>query len=48
VLTGFRESKGREPKDEFEIIDYMYGSYNPYSRWKRDIYWLLKNYKFEK
>ena len=48
VLAGFREVKGREPKDEFEIIDYMYGSYNPYSRWKRDIYWLLKNYKFEK
>jgi len=47
TLTKFRDTKGREPNSEFEIIDFMFGSYNPYSRWKQDIYWLLKNYKFE-
>jgi hypothetical protein len=47
TLKKFREKLQREPKDEYEIINFMYGSYNPYSRWKKDIFWLLKNYRFE-
>ncbi len=47
TLTLFRKEHKREPKDEYEVIDFMFGSYNPYSSWKKDIYWLLKNYRFE-
>lgn len=47
TLKGFRNKFGREPKDEYEIINYIFGSYNPYGTWKRDIFWLLKNYRFE-
>jgi hypothetical protein len=47
TVNGFRNKFGREPKDEYELINYMFGSYNPYSTWKRDVFWLLKNYRFE-
>lgn len=47
TLEKFREKYQRAPKDEFEIINFMFGSYNPYSDWKKDIFWLLKNYRFE-
>jgi len=47
TLKGFHNKFGREPKDEYEIINYIFGSYNPYRTWKRDIFWLLKNYRFE-
>lgn len=44
---GFQEKYGREAKDENEMVDYMFGSYNPYSVWKRDVKWLLRNFKYK-
>jgi hypothetical protein len=46
TLNGFQSKYKREPKDEFELINYMFGSYNPYSTWKRDVFWLIRNYNF--
>ena len=35
---------GREPKDEFEVVDCLYGYYNSFPKWRKDLRWLLKHY----
>ena len=35
---------GREPKDEFEVVDFLYGYYNSFPKWRKDLRWLLKHY----
>lgn len=47
TTNGFTSKFNREPKDEYEMINYIYGSFNPYSTWKRDIFKLLKHYKYK-
>lgn len=44
---GFKSKKGREPKDEFEMVDYMFGSYNPYSIWRTHLRWHLNHFKYK-
>ncbi len=34
----------RKPKNEKEFIEHIYGSYNIYSKWKKDVYWILKRH----
>ena len=41
----FEKKRGRVAKDEFEIVDFLYGYYNSFPKWKRDLRWLLKHYK---
>ena len=42
---GFKKKFKREPKDEHEFVDYMYGSYNIYSKWQQDVHIILRNFK---
>jgi hypothetical protein len=43
----FEKKFGRPAKDEFEMVDFMFGSFNPYGVWKRDVYWLLKHFNYK-
>lgn len=43
----FVAKHNRVPKDEFEMVDFMFGSYNPYSKWRNDMRWLLRNFKYK-
>lgn len=43
----FEKKHGRPAKDEYEMVDFMFGSFNPYSVWKRDVYWLLKHFNYK-
>lgn len=48
TIDGFKEKhNNREPKDEYELINHIYGSFNPYSTWKRDLFHLLKHYRYK-
>lgn len=37
----------RPPKNEKEMVRQMYGSYNPYSKWLRDVFWLIDNFDYQ-
>ena len=43
----FQEKYGRLAKDELEMIDFMYGSYNPYKVWKQHMYWHINHFKYK-
>lgn len=43
----FVAKHNRVPKDEFEMVDFMFGSYNPYDKWRNDMRWLLRNFKYQ-
>lgn len=43
----FEKKYGRAAKDEFEMVDFMFGSFNPYSVWKKDVYWLLNHFHYK-
>lgn len=37
----FERKYKRQPKNEKEFINHIYGSYNIYSKWKNDVFWIL-------
>ena len=37
----------RKPKTDKEMIRFMHGSFNIYSVWYRDVFWLLDNFEYE-
>ncbi|MCC7298005.1 MAG: hypothetical protein IT244_06690 [Bacteroidia bacterium] len=43
----FIAKNNRAPKDEYEMVDFMFGSYNPYQKWKNDMYWLLRHFRYQ-
>ncbi len=43
----FELKHGRLPKSEREFINHIYGSYNVYSKWKNDVFYILKNFKYQ-
>ena len=43
----FEKKHGREAKDEFEVVDFLYGYYNSFPKWRKDLRWLLRNYKLD-
>ncbi len=45
VEVKFVEKYKRAPKDEMEMIDYMFNHFNHFSKWKRDMRILLKYVK---
>lgn len=45
--ASFQEKYGREAKDENEMVDYMFGSYNPHSVWRHDVKWLLRHFHYK-
>jgi len=44
---GFKKKYKRSPKDEHEFVDYMYGSYNIYSKWQQDVHIILRNFRLK-
>jgi hypothetical protein len=42
---GFQKKYGRLPKDEHEFVNYMYGSYNIYSKWQKDVHIILRRFR---
>ncbi|MBL7812520.1 MAG: glucosaminidase domain-containing protein [Bacteroidetes bacterium] len=38
---------GREPKDEYEMVNFMFGSFNVHQKWKNDMYWLLNHFHYK-
>jgi hypothetical protein len=48
VMDGKFEAKyGRPAKDEYEMVNFMFGSFNIYGKWKSDVLWLLNHYKYK-
>lgn len=43
----FLAKYGRAAKNEQEMINFMHGSYNVYSVWKRDVEWLLNHFNYK-
>lgn len=43
----FQERFKRSPKDEFEMVNFMHGSFNVYQKWKNDMYWLLSHFNYK-
>lgn len=37
----------RYPKNEKEFIQFLYGSFNVYSKWRNDVFYILDNFNFE-
>jgi len=37
----------RKPKSDKEMIRFMHGSYNAYSQWYRDVFWLLDHFEYD-
>ncbi len=37
----------RKPKTDKEMVRFMHGSYNAYSQWYRDVFWLIDNFQYE-
>lgn len=40
----FERKFGRGPENEKELINHIYGSYNIYSKWKNDVFWILERH----
>lgn len=40
----FERKFHRMPKTEKEFINHIYGSYNIYSKWKNDVFWILQRH----
>ncbi|MDI1234821.1 MAG: hypothetical protein PSX81_11105 [bacterium] len=41
----FIKKNNRQPKDEIEMIDYMFNSFNHFTKWKHDMHILVKYVK---
>jgi hypothetical protein len=37
----------RYPNNEKEFIQFLYGSFNVYSKWRNDVFYILDNFNFE-
>lgn len=44
---GFIKKYNRLPHDEHEFVDYLYGSYNIYSKWQQDVHIILRNFRLK-
>lgn len=40
----FERKYNRKPQNEKEFINHIYGSYNIYSKWKKDVFWILDHH----
>jgi len=45
IETKFIEKNKRAPKNEIEMVDYMFNSFNHFNKWKRDMHILVKYVK---
>ena len=45
VETRFRDRNGRPPKDDVEMIHFMYNSFNHFAKWKKDMLILIRYVK---
>lgn len=43
----FEKKYGRKANDEYEMVNFMHGSFNVYQKWKNDVYWLLKYFRYK-
>jgi len=42
----FEAKYGRPAKDEYEMVNFMFGSFNIYGKWKSDVIWLLNHFSY--
>ena len=42
----FQKKYGRAAKDEYEMVNFMFGSFNIHGKWKNDVTWLLNNLRY--
>lgn len=48
VMDGKFEAKyGRPARDEYEMVNFMFGSFNIYGKWKNDVFWLLNHFNYK-
>jgi hypothetical protein len=48
VMEGkFKARFNREPKDEYEMVNFMHGSFNVYQKWHDDVFWLLYHFNYK-
>ena len=45
VEAKYIEANKKAPKDEYEMIDYMFNTFNHFDKWKKDMYILTKYVK---
>lgn len=45
--TKFQKKFGRAAKDEVEMINFMFGSFNVHQKWKNDMMYLLTHFKYK-
>lgn len=43
----FVERYNRQPKDEYEMVNFMHGSFNVYQKWRNDLVWLLNHFNYK-
>lgn len=43
----FEKRYGRPAADEYEMVNFMHGSFNVYQKWKNDVVWLLKYFRYK-
>ena len=43
----FKDRFSREPKDEYEMVKFMHGSFNVYNKWRNDVIWLLNHFNYK-
>lgn len=43
----FEARYGRKAKDEYEMVNFMHGSFNVYQKWKNDVVWLLNHFNYK-
>ncbi len=43
----FVEKYQRVPKDEYEMVNFMFGSFNHHQKWKNDVEWLLNHFNYK-
>lgn len=47
VEAKFEAKHGRKAKDEYEMVNFMFGSYNVHGKWRNDMIWLLNNFRYK-
>lgn len=43
----FEKKYGRPARDEYEMVNFMFGSFNVHGKWKSDVTWLLSHFNYK-
>jgi len=48
IMEGkFKDRFKRAPKNEYEMVNFMHGSFNVYQKWHNDVTWLLNHFNYK-